>query len=116
MASCPRTRCSRLLGCRHRYDPAAANWSPSATRNGRTTVPGVLAVGDCCGLGGARAAEAEGAIAGAAAAGPGAGSARGRAATRRQRRFQAALWRLFAAPYHGLALADPERSSAAARR
>ena len=36
--------------------------------DGRTTVPGVLGVGDGCGLGGARAAEAEGVLAGLAAA------------------------------------------------
>ena len=71
-----------------------------------TSVDGVYAVGDCCGLGGAGAAVEEGTIAGLAAAASlghrAANDAAQRAAAHgrlaRHRRFQAGLWRYFAAP------------------
>ena len=65
----PANELLRLLGCRHRFDPARGQLVTERDPDGRTSVPGVLAVGDCCGLGGAMAAQAEGVIAGAAAAG-----------------------------------------------
>jgi D-hydroxyproline dehydrogenase subunit alpha len=101
-----------LLGCRHVYDPGRGHLVTVRDAEGRTTVPGVLGVGDGCGLGGAKAAEAEGALAGSAAAealgrSPTGGRAWARAELARQRRFQEGLWRLFRAPYPGVALADP---------
>ena len=106
----PANEILRLLGCRHVYDPGRGHLVTVRDANGRTTVPGVLGVGDGCGLGGARAAEAEGVLAGLAAAaalGRSPAPTRARAGLARQRRFQKALWQLFAAPYPGLALADP---------
>ena len=102
----PANELLRLLGCRHRYDPGRGHLVTERDGQCRTSIPDVLAVGDCCGLGGAQAAEAEGAIAGAAAVGrpPDPQALR---ALARQRRFQAALWRMFAAPCNGRALADP---------
>ena len=78
---------------------------------------GVYAVGDCAGLGGARAALAEGTLVGLAAA-----RALGCApppeldrearhasvALAGHRRFQDALWRLYAAPPYSAGLATPE--------
>jgi NADPH-dependent 2,4-dienoyl-CoA reductase/sulfur reductase-like enzyme len=93
----PANELLRLLGCRHRYDPARGHLVAERDAHCRTTVPDVLAVGDCCGLGGAAAAEAEAAIAGAAAVGrkP---DPQAQRALARHRRFQAALWAMFAAP------------------
>ena len=79
--------------------------------NGRTSIDAVFAIGDGTGLGGARAAEAEGTIAGLAAAidvgaTPSAAALSigqaARANLRRQRRFQQALWQVFK-PVPGLA-------------
>jgi NAD(P)H-nitrite reductase large subunit len=100
----------RLLGCRHRYDAIRDQLVTERDANCRTSVPEVLAVGDCCGLGGALAAEAEGTIAGAAVAGrlAGGGVARARMKLARQRRFQTGLWRLFAAHRPGLSGADAQ--------
>jgi hypothetical protein len=83
----------------------------------RTSIPEVYAVGDCAGLGGAPAAEAEGAIAGIAAAKslgfmPDArlntADLRARSALARHRRFQVGLWRLYQAPRLTSELAAPE--------
>jgi hypothetical protein len=80
-------------------------------------VAGVYALGDCTGLGGARAALAEGTLAGLAAAEdlghPIAGTLadlrrEATAALRRHRRFQRALWQLYSAPGDALRLATPE--------
>ena len=107
---------ARALGCRHetRADGVLAT---ARAGDGATSVEGVFVAGDAAGLGGARAALEEGAIAGIAAArvagyGPGAADAKALARHRRrlaaQRRFQAALWRLFAAPPITAQLAAPE--------
>ena len=103
----PSNELLRLLGCRHRFDSTRGQLMTERDADCRTSVPDVLAVGDCCGTGGALAAEAEGTIAGTAASGRPAGAevARARSALARQRRFQAGLWRLFAAPRVGLAYA-----------
>jgi hypothetical protein len=80
----------------------------------QTSVPDVFAVGDGCGLGGARAAREEGAIAGLAAAkrlGREGSAPEAKAAARRlarHRRFQDALWGFFSAPRPALALADAD--------
>jgi succinate dehydrogenase/fumarate reductase flavoprotein subunit len=95
------------LGFGHRFDPVRGHLVTERDAEGRTTIPDIYAVGDCAGLGGAPAAEAEGVIAGLAAAHSlgfalsdrqqRAGEA-ARTALQRHRRFQAGLWRLFAAP------------------
>jgi D-hydroxyproline dehydrogenase subunit alpha len=76
----------------------------------------VFAIGDCTGLGGARMALAQGVIAGSAAAAD-LGHVhdptprhveQARRSLERHRRFQAALWRFYAAPRLSLELATPE--------
>ncbi|PWS37324.1 hypothetical protein DFH01_10775 [Falsiroseomonas bella] len=106
----------RALGAECVFDAARGQFVPRRDDAMMTSVPGLYAIGDCAGLGGAPAAREEGVIAALAAAErlgrtvPAAIAAEGDAARRRlarHRRFQAALWRLFAAPRTGLALADP---------
>lgn len=103
----PSNELLRLLACRHRYDPLKGHLITERDSDMRTTVPAVFGVGDCCGLGGAMAAQEEGTIAGIAAA-EAAGlvadatlqarrsAARGKLL--RHRQFQAALWQVFQAP------------------
>ena len=107
----PSNELARLLGCRHAYDSAAGCLRTARDENGRTSIDAVFAIGDGTGLGGARAAEAEGTIAGLAAAidvgaTPSAAALSigqaARANLRRQRRFQQALWQVFK-PVPGLA-------------
>ena len=95
----PQNEILRLLGTRLSYNAEFAHLRCERTARMETSVPGVYAVGDCCGLGGAPAAEAEGRIAGVAAAeacgyaiSENIGEARSR--LRRARRFQKALWAL----------------------
>lgn len=96
----PSNEILRLLGCAMDWAPTTADLRPTRTEDCETTVPGVFAVGDCCGLGGAPAAAAEGTIAGAAAAKRlghiAADPADARRALSKARRFQAALWTLYA--------------------
>ena len=103
----PSTELTRLLGCEHRWEPRAA--SPVVVRDDETetSVAGVFAPGDGGGLGGAYAALAEGTLAGLAAARKlgrplppelVALARRTRRERARVRRFQEALWTLFAAP------------------
>ncbi len=100
----PSNELLRALGCRHDFDAVRGHLVTERNADCETSVAGVYAVGDCCGLGGARAAADEGLIAGAAVA-----RALGRAvdprpvakarrALLRHRRFQGALWQVFAAP------------------
>ena len=105
------------LGCRHDFDAARGHLVTERNAHGETSVTGVYGVGDCCGPGGAKAACEEGWIAGAEAA-----RALGRPLTPtvtqkmsaararlgRHRRFQAALWQLFAAPRWHTELAQPD--------
>jgi hypothetical protein len=113
----PSNEILRALGCRHRFDPARGHLVTERDGDGLTSVDHVYAVGDCTGLGGAPAAEAEGVIAGLGAArslglAPAAGQqravARARAQLRRHRRFQAGLWGLFRAPRLLTELAGPD--------
>ena len=103
----PSSELLRMLGAAHDYDGARGQLVTRRRLDGATTVPAVYAVGDCCGLVGARAATEEGTIAGLAAArslGLGrlpslAGvEASSRRRLVRARRFESALWSLFAAP------------------
>jgi len=109
----PSNETLRALGCRHAFDSARGHLVTERDSDCRTSIAAVYAVGDCCGLGGARAAEAEGTIAGAAAAASlGHGPATrpvsaARHALTKHRRFQRGLWRLFAASRPVAELAHP---------
>lgn len=114
----PANELARALGCAHDYDPALGALRTRRDAAFETGVPGVFAVGDATGLGGAPAAIAEGRIAGAVIAerlaGPEAasevrqGAETAQRELSRHRRFQAALWTLYAAPRLGLHLADDD--------
>ena len=112
----PANELLRALGCGHDFDPLRRQLVTRRDACGRTSMPGVLALGDSTGLGGAQVALAEGTLAGLAAAldvGHAPGRQQQSLARRsarmlaRHRRFQGALWRLFAAPAF-----DPALSSA----
>jgi thioredoxin reductase len=100
----PSNELLRALGCRHDFDAVRGHLVTRRNADCETSVAGVHAVGDCCGLGGARAAADEGVIAGAAVARAFGYSvdqrqvATAHANLRRHRAFQAALWQVFAAP------------------
>lgn len=99
----PQNELLRLLGAGFSYDADVGHLRCGRDDTMETSVPGVFAVGDCAGLGGAPAARVEGRIAGRAAA-ERAGFAAGPAAARdlrdakrelqRHRRFQSLLWQL----------------------
>jgi len=100
----PSNEILRALGCRHDFDPARGHLICQRDADCRTSLEAIYAVGDCAGLGGARAAEAEGVIAGVAAArslnlAPSAEAIHAVKTARkllsRHRRFQQGLWRLF---------------------
>lgn len=95
----PQNEILRLLGAAMDHDPAVGHLRCRRDARMETTVANLYAAGDCAGLGGAPAAEAEGRIAGrAAAAAAGHGDASDpfafRRARSRARRFQRALWAL----------------------
>jgi NADPH-dependent 2,4-dienoyl-CoA reductase/sulfur reductase-like enzyme len=113
----PANELTRSLGCRHEYDATRRQMIPWRDAQGLTDARGVYALGDCAGLGGARAALAEGTLVGLAAA-RALGCApppeldrearHASAALAGHRRFQDALWRLYAAPPYSAGLATPE--------
>ena len=112
----PNNEVQRSLGCRHDQDERRGHLVTVRDEHCETTVPGIYAIGDCCGLGGAPAALREGIIAACAAVQslgldvpPGVAGKRGKAVRtlRRHRRFQAALWRVFEAPRYQAELATP---------
>ena len=103
----PSTELTRLLGCEHHWDAWSGAVAVTRDDDGATTLTGVFVPGDGGGVGGAHAALAQGTLAGLAAArnlggrlAPDAEEVRRRARRElgRARRFQRALWRLFAAP------------------
>jgi hypothetical protein len=113
----PNNEILRALGCAHYFDASRGHLVTARDKDGRTSVANVYAVGDCGGLGGALAAEAEGVIAGLAAARSLAFASGGterdreskaRSALARHRRFQAGLWQLYRAPHLTTELATPE--------
>ena len=113
----PNNEILRLLGCRHSYDPRFGHLRTDRTSSMETSVAGVFATGDCCGLGGAPAARAEGVIAAVAVLEslerPVADDvarlcARKRKELQRHRNFQAALWDLYAARRYHSELATPD--------
>jgi len=104
----PQNELLRLLGARMAFDGRLQQLRPERSDTGETTVPGLYAVGDCCGLGGAPAAVMEGRIAGRAAAGGGGPRHAERRELAGHRAFQAALLAAFAAEPPRLADAPPE--------
>jgi thioredoxin reductase len=64
----PETALSRLAGAAHVFHPSQGGWVPQRDPTMQTTVPGLFAVGDGAGIGGAPLAEYEGRIAGLVAA------------------------------------------------
>jgi thioredoxin reductase len=108
----PQNELLRLLGARMRFDAHFGQLRCERNEDCEASVAGVYAVGDCCGLGGAPAAAAEGVIAGEAAAAacgfaaPG-GARRARRSLAVARRFQEHLWRLHDPAPQSLAEADP---------
>jgi len=113
----PSNELLRVLGCGHEFDPLRRHLVTRRDDRGRTDVAATYALGDCTGLGGARAALAEGTLVGLSAAEDlGHGIDGGLAVRRkhaaamlaRHRRFQRALWRLYAAPAYSARLATPE--------
>jgi glycine/D-amino acid oxidase-like deaminating enzyme len=99
----PETGLARALGCVHRaVDQGLGRLETVTDAEGRTSVPGVFAVGDGAALGGARVALARGRLAGLAAARElgfaAADAPNTRRALARAEAFQRALWRIFAPP------------------
>jgi len=110
----PSNELLRVLGCGHDLDPVRRQLVTRRDDCGRTDVAGVYALGDCTGLGGARAALSEGTIVGLSAA-QDLGRAidvalrdRARSMLRWHRRFQRALWNLYAAPPYSVRRATAE--------
>ena len=99
----PETGLARALGANHRFvDAGLGHLATETDDDGRTSVPGVFAVGDGAALGGVRVAMARGRLAGLAAArelglNPPDQPAT-RAALSRAMSFQSALWTLFRPP------------------
>lgn len=113
----PSNELLKCLGCRHRYDERFGQLVVERSADCETSLSGIHAIGDCCGLGGAPAAIREGILAATAAVrslglnlSPRILAERraARRALRRQRAFQSALWQLFAAPRPQLELAEPD--------
>ena len=99
----PETGLARALGCAHRVTDSGLGRLETVTdEDGRTSVPGVFAVGDGAQIGGSRIAFARGRLAGLAAARELRPGVPEDAATRRALAaavaFQDALWRLFVVP------------------
>ena len=100
----PSNELLRIMGCDVGFDAGGGALRVVRDADCRTSIDNVFAVGDCCGLGGAFAAQAEGIIAGLSAADRRTGTVlEGRAdelasahrRLARHRRFQKALWSLF---------------------
>ena len=113
----PNNEVLRCLGCRHDHDERRGHLVTVRDEHCETTISGVYAVGDCCGLGGAPAALEEGLVAAAAVIRslgldlPARIDHRRDKAVRllrRHRRFQGALWCLFDAPRYQTELATPD--------
>ena len=106
----PADELPRLLGC-HRVPDGRGGLRIRRDPEGRSSLPDVFVAGEAGRFGGARVAEAEGQLAGRAAARdlgydvPEGDDALRRSLARHER-FQAALWRVFAAPAPDLVRAD----------
>jgi hypothetical protein len=104
----------RSLGCAHEYDARRGHLVVGQNDNCETTVEGIYAVGDCCGLRGAPATLDEGLIAGVSVAESldlkvsdhlEKTRREARARLKRHERFQSALWEIYAAPRYQSELA-----------
>jgi len=113
----PSNELLRMLGCAHDFDAQRRQLVTRCDADGLTNLPGLYALGDCTGLGGARIALAQGTLAGLAAAqalGHGiAGELEilqrsAEADLSRHRKFQQALWDIYAAPAYAPELATPD--------
>jgi bacterioferritin-associated ferredoxin len=113
----PATELTRLLGCRHEWQPARGGWIPCRSADLETSVPGVLVAGDGAGIGGMEAAILEGRLAGLVAAerlGRPPGAARRDAGERLRRRlrrlgrFRAGIEAMHRPPADFLALLTPD--------
>ena len=96
----PQNEILRLLGAAMHYDERMGHLRCQKKETMETSVPGLYAIGDCTGLGGAPAARLEGEIAGASAAvaagfGPAANHRPKHRQLARYRRFQDKLWSLY---------------------
>ena len=101
----PQSELARSLGCNFRFDPRKATLTAERDEDGRTNIKHVFIVGDAGGLGGAKVAMDQGALAGLAAVKDlenldeqQADVSKYRKTLRRHWRFQEALWRVFNAP------------------
>lgn len=96
----PQNEILRLLGASMAYDPAMGHLRCAKSERMETDVPGLYAIGDCTGLGGAPAARIEGEIAGACAAAE-TGNCDASDLSSKQRKlgkhraFQNKLWKLY---------------------
>jgi D-hydroxyproline dehydrogenase subunit alpha len=113
----PAVELAAAMGCDLHYDSRWRHLAVETDEDGRTSLPHVFAVGDGARFGGARAAMAQGTLAGltvgrdlAPASDDRFERERGEARARllRAQAFQAALWRLYGAPPAGLALATAD--------
>lgn len=106
----PANELLRGLGCHHNFDATRRQLVTRRDEAGQTTIEGLFALGDCTGLGGARAALAEGTLVGTAAAASLGKTvsdvSAAKATLAKHRRFQAALWRLYAFGGYHASLAD----------
>lgn len=110
----PNNEILRSLGCEHEYDARRGHLVVGRNDNCETTVDGVYAVGDCCGLRGAPATLDEGLIAGIGVAETLGLSVsdqlvkvrrEARVRLKSHARFQSALWDIYAAPRYQSELA-----------
>lgn len=113
----PSNEIARSLGCRHRYDSLRGGLVVDCDHTGRSSLPSVWVIGDSAAIAGAKVAGAVGVLAGHAvvadlgALAPRPLTKQMRAARRslaRHRRFQHALWQLYAAPVLWDQLAEPD--------
>ncbi len=111
----PSNEILRTMGCAHDYDPERQELSTRTDENGLTSIDTIYALGDCTGLGGARAAFSAGEVAGfSAAVSIGyqldikmeQSRQKARRNLSRHRNFQHSLWRVFSYPRINLDLAD----------
>ncbi len=113
----PQNELARGLGCAHTYDPRFDQLTVERDVHCRTSMPSVFVAGDAGGLGGARIAAAQGAIAAYAVARDLGGdltasqeqaAANWQQQVARQQRFQSALWEIYRAPVLSSELAGPD--------
>lgn len=113
----PSTEMCRVLECELDFDPRRGGFIPRRNESMETTCPGIYAVGDCAGVGGAEMAMIEGRIAGHAVSFRLAHVAersalqaisREKAALRREKRFARMLADLFSPPAGLYTLAEEQ--------